>query len=277
MKYKEDFVQLVGDKEGPVSVIIAGVHGDEKCGVIALGKLLPGLRIERGRVWFGYGNIGAIKANKRFVSCNLNRMFKNSNLFSGEEKKSYEYKRAQFIKKYLDCADALLDVHASFTPNSKPFVICEKNAKEIVKYLPVSLVVSGFDKVEPGSTDGYMNDIGKIGICMECGYLGDVKAVKMARRGILSFLQARGHLKKKVKPRKQTHVCVYYLYKTKTNKFTLAKAFKDFEKIAKGQIIGIDGNKEVRAKKSSIILFARNRKLANDEAFLLGEEKDSFK
>ena len=272
----EEITQITGKEKGPTSIILAGIHGDEKCGVDALKRTLLNLKIERGRVLFGYGNPRAIEANKRFVEANLNRMFKNDGLLSKNDMESYEYKRAQFLKSYLNQADALLDIHASFTPNSKPFVICEENAKGVIEYLPVDLIVSGFDKVEPGGTDYYMNSIGKIGICIECGYLGNPESTEIAQKGILAFLKARGHILNDVVAKKQSYIRMYDLYSTKTNNFTLSKTFYDFEEISKDQIVGIDGKKEIKTEKDSIILFARNREQIGEEAFLLGEKKNSL-
>ncbi len=257
-------------------MILAGVHGNEKCGEKVLKKISPLLKIESGRVLLGYGNPRALKANVRFTQANLNRMFKSDDLLLESDKMSYEYKRAQFLKKYLNQAEALLDIHASFTPNSKAFVICEKNANETIIYLPVDLVVSGFDNVEPGGTDYYMNNMGKIGICVECGYLEDPESARIAEESIYAFLKARGHLKNRMNPRKQSRIQVSSLYLTKTNNFILSKAFDDFEEIVKGQAIGTDGGEEIQAKSPGVILFARNRNKVGEEAFLLGEKKNSL-
>lgn len=271
-----NFIQITGKKSGPTSIILAGVHGDEKCGIEAFENILPALKIERGTVLFGFGNPRAIAAGKRFTESNLNRMFKNAHLLSRKEKNSYEYKRARLLKSYLKQADTLLDIHASFTPNSKPFIICEANAEKIIKYLPVNLVVSGFDQIQPGGTDYFINSIGKIGICIECGHLGDPKTTKMAEKSINAFLKACGHISNDLKPTKQSYVRMYDLYKTKNRNFTLSKPFSDFEKVLKGQTIGMDGKNEVKADKNSLILFARNRKRIGEEAFLLGEKKNSL-
>ncbi len=268
--------QIIGKKEGSISVIFAGIHGNEKCGVKALEKILPNLKIEQGQVLFGYGNPSAIEANKRFIGADLNRMFKSNDLLSRDEIKSYEYQRAQFLKSYLNQADALLDIHASFTPNSNPFVICEANAKGIIEYLPIDLIVSGFDEVEPGGTDYYMNSIGKIGICVECGYLDNPKSIETAEKSIFSFLKARGHILNDLAPKKQSYVRIYDLYLTKTDSFTLAKTFHDFEKVRKNQVIGKDGGKKVIAEKNGVILFTRNREQVGEEAFLFGEKKNSL-
>ncbi len=271
---REEIIEVVGEIRGPTSIILAGVHGDEVCGVLALEKILPTLKIERGRVFFAYGNPQAIEKNKRFVEANLNRMFEDDSLPSELDRKSYEYKRAQYLKSYLRQADALLDIHASFTKSSKSFVICEGNAQEIVKYLPIDLVVSGFDKIEPGGTDYFMNSLGKMGICVECGYLGDSQSQQVAEESIFAFLKARGHLTGDRIMRKQAYARMYSLYRTRTDQFVLLKPFIDFEEVTKNQRIGTDGSEEVLAKRPGIILFARNREKIGEEAFLLGVKKN---
>lgn len=272
----KEIIELKGRESGPTSMVLVGIHGNERCGIEALEKLLPNLKIERGCVYVGYGNPRAIERKIRFTEANLNRMFNPDSMLSAKYLNSYEYGRAQYLKKYLSKSGALLDVHASLTPNSKPFIICEANAKEIIKYLPVDLVVSGFDRIEPGGTDYYMNSIGKIGICVECGYFGSSESTQIAEESILAFLKARGHITNGVSPKKQSYIRMYDLYIAKTDNFILSKQFGDFEEISKGQIVGIDGEKEVRFEKDAVILFARNRKRTGDEAFLLGEKKNSL-
>lgn len=268
-------IKIIGKEKGPTSIILAGVHGDEKCGVKAFKKILPNLHIGKGQVFFMYGNPKAIKMNKRFTEVNLNRMFKKDDLLSKKDKRSYEYKRAQFLKRYFHKADVLLDLHESSNIKSEVFAICEKNAKKIAKYLPVKSVVSGFDKLQPGGTDYYMNRIGKIGICVECGYLGNPKSAMVAERVIKYFLKVQGHTKNNASPRNPLFIKIYSMYVT-INNFTLSKPFYDFEKVLKGQPIGTDGPKTVRAKKDSVILFANNRKKSGEEAFLLGQKDLSY-
>lgn len=267
----EKVIKVKGSKPGPISVIIAGIHGNEVCGLKALNKILPSLTIEAGLLYIVYGNISAIKKNKRFIEFNLNRLFKDEKLLSALEKKSAESKRARIIKKYLDKADALLDIHASTSKNSHPFIICEKNAKDIFPYLPFDLVVSGFDKIEPGGTDYYMNKKGKIGICVECGYLGDDASADTAVKSIFSFLKARGHIRGEIKKQKQKYINIYDLYIAKSAKFNLTKDYADFESISKGEIIARDNGVAVKAKRKSVILFPTNCRKPGEEAYLLGE------
>jgi len=272
MQDREKIAEIIGAENGPASIILAGTHGDEVCGIKALEKIMPSLKIERGRVLFGYGNPRAIERNIRFTEANLNRMFKDDALLSEKEKRSYEYGRSRFLMEYLDRSEALLDLHASFVPQSRAFIICNDNARETIKYFSPEIAVSGLDDIEPGGTDCYMNRNGRIGICVECGYLGEEDSTKRAEEAIIDFLAARGHIKAdmKVHPNK-SFIKVYILYITKTDSFVLSKKFEDFEEIAKGEMIGMDGREEVRASRDSVILFARNRGEKGDEAFVLGE------
>lgn len=268
----EEIKEIVSSKPGPISIILAGVHGNEKSPIEGLTEVLSkGLVLDRGRLLIAYGNPEAIKKNVRFTEANLNRVFKND--LTKEEENSYEYKRAQLLKIYLNKSEVLLDMHASATKDSEPFVICGSNAQNIVKYFPVNLIVSGFDDLEPGGTDYYMNSIGKIGICVECGFLDDPKSKDMAIEIIKSFLVARGHVEGKFSVFDQKEIQMYRIYKTKTDNFKLTKQFNDFERIVSNQIIGVDGGIEVQAEKDGIILFARNRSKIGDEAFLLGKHR----
>ena len=269
---KDEVIELMGAQPGPTSIILVGVHGNEVCGVEAVEAMLPRLRIEKGCVFVAYGNPRAIEQNVRFTEANLNRMFKSDKLLSDAERESYEYQRAQFLKQYLDQVDALLDVHASFTPGSRRFIICEQNAKAITRLLPLDVTVSGFDHVQPGGTDCYMNTNGKIGVCVECGFLGDASSTKIAEESIRAFLQARGHVSGEEREcEDQSNIHIYMLYRTKTDSFVLTKPFADFEKVSAGQVIGTDGEKEVIAPKDGVILFALDVHMAGGEAFLLGE------
>lgn len=268
----EEVTVINGRLPGPTSVILAGVHGDEPCGLEAFTKIIPTLQIGAGKVFFIYGNPRAIQASSRFTETNLNRMFKPDKLLSSPEKRSYEYQRAQFLKEFLNQAEAMLDIHASSNPNSQKFLICESNSNSITKFLPFDLLVSGFDTVEPGGTDYYMNSIGKMGICAECGYAGDATSTSIAEEVITAFLKARGHISGNLQSRPQISIKIYQLYLAETNNFTLSRKFSDFEKVAKGEVLGIDGDKEVKAPVDSIILFPHSTDSVGSEAFLLGTE-----
>ena len=263
-----------GKKLGKTSVIMAGNHGNEVCGINAFKDIIPKFSIESGTVIFIFGNIKAIKKNVRFTEFNLNRAFLPSSKYSKEIKKTYEYKRAQEIKKILNKSDALLDIHSTLN-DSEPFIVCEKNAFEITSFLSKEFkkIVYGLDSIEPGAVDGYMLSKGKIGICIECGQHNSSTALKIAKGAIFSFLNKRGHINnlklKNVKNRE--NIQMNFIYYTKTDSFILAKKFYDFEKIKKGTFIGTDGQEKILALNDCVIVFAHNRDKKGEEGYLLGE------
>ena len=267
----EEVIELVGKETGPTSMILVGVHGDETCGVEAINELLPVLEIVKGRVFIGYGNPRAVTSSKRFIERDLNRMFVPTSELSAEDMESYEYTRAQYLKPYLEKADTVLDVHGNPWKEKQTFAICESNAADIAKFLPTKLLVSGFDTVEPGGIDYYMNSIGRVGICFESGYLDDEYSRKTAGEAIIAFLKARGHIENDLIPQEQSHVRIFYKGYSKTNNFQPSRPFMNFEPVSKGEIIGRDGDETIVVPKESLILFARNSNVSGGEIFLLGE------
>ncbi len=271
----DDIVRITGAAHGPTSMILAGVHGNERGGIEALRRALPKLRIDRGTVLAGYGNPRAIERGTRSTEANLNRLFRDDAYLTEQERKSYEYERAAFLRRYMEEADALLDLHGTSIPGSNAFAICEASAMELAGSLPVDLIVSGFDILEPGATDYYMNSRGKVGICFECGYIEDSAAIQVGETAIDAFLKARGHVSGKIERRSQARIGMFMKYRAKTDSFALLKPFGNFEFVDEGQLIGIDGEDEVRAPKPSLILFAHNGRKLGDEVFLLGEPIES--
>lgn len=267
-----EVIEKKGTQPGPVNMVIVGTHGNEVCGVHVLEELLPTLTIEKGTVYFAYGNPRAIEENVRFVEKNLNRMYKLKNELTDEEKNSYEYSRATYLQQYLNLSESVLDIHASTNPKSRPFIICEKNAAHIYPSLPIDTVVYGFDENEPGGTDYYMNRAGKIGICVECGYLGNEASSAVAKESILQFLALHGHISyPKAVEKTPERFQIYKLYITRTDHFRLSKEFSDFQAVAQGEEIGVDGEEVIICDRDSIILFPHNADKIGQEVFLLGE------
>lgn len=264
-----------GKRSGRTLTVIGGVHGDEHCGVEALDELIQRINIVAGRVHWIYGNPRAIERNMRQTEMNLNRAFLPETLLSPAKRSSYERQRALELMPYLRMSDALLDVHASNTPGSTPFLICPPQAAAIAERLPFSLRSNGWDALEPGGTDAYVNQCGGIGLCAECGYSKDPHSVTVARAAIYAFLRVMGAITDCPLPPKtrQRVVRVHTLYRTKMH-FLPSRVFQDFELLQPGERVGTDSQSTIHAPRESghHIIFCRERKGANEEAFILGQE-----
>lgn len=273
---REEPLIIESGKPGPTVMILGGIHGDELCGTEAVCRLMKNPpRIDQGKLIVMYGNLHAIKQKVRQTEANLNRMFLNDEIYSEEQKQTYEYKRAQQIKPYLEQSDILLDIHSVFDPNGTPFIICENNGGEIAQYLPFPIRCSGFDNAHPGGTDGYMNSLGKIGICIECGYHNDPLASERAMNSIDIFLKVVGLQNEDASPtinRVQRSLHVNFIYSNQYAPFTLVQPFRDFQTVKEGELIGYDGDHEIKSEKDQIIVFARERSEPYKEAFCYAEE-----
>lgn len=260
-------------KPGPNLVIMAGVHGDETCGLNAFEAILPTFKPLQGQVTFIVGNPKAVQIGKREFEGNLNRMFRPDSEITEAESNTYAYKRSRELMPILSKADALLDIHSSTTKQTIPFVICEKQSFEVAAKLPVEIVVSGIDVLHPTGTDAYVNQSGGLGICIECGNHNDPKATNTAIEAIIGFLSYFSVTTEKSNDiiNKQRFVNAKWIYINK-NEFNLSKDFQEFEKICKGSIIGFDGAEQIEAPYDGVILFPHNRKEKNTEAFLYGIE-----
>ncbi|MFA5270110.1 MAG: succinylglutamate desuccinylase/aspartoacylase family protein [Patescibacteria group bacterium] len=269
-------ITLTGSQPGKTVTIMGGVHGDEVCGVQIIDKLRRNLKVDRGTVHLIYGNPRAIQAGKRFVEVNLNRVFREPSELNEKQGVSYEAKRARELMPYLVASDALLDIHSSNTPDSPPFVICEANSYELAKHFPFATISSGWDVLEPGGTDAYVNTGGGQGITVECGYHLDPKAPEIAEETAWEFLKLMGAIDGEQPLPKvpiQTHIQVWHIHITKHN-FRPARVFQDFEWLQPNELIGHDGDEQVMAPAASCILFCRKREDPGEEAFLLGRKMD---
>jgi predicted deacylase len=264
----ENICTISSGRPGKKVCILGGVHGNETAGIVAVKELSRELKIDAGEVLLVTCNDRAILKKKRFIDENLNRCFRRYRRRTG----SYEEGIARELKGILRKQDICIDIHNSNTPGSDPFIICERNAGPILASIPVRKVVSGFDDIEPGGTDYYMNQQGKIGVCIECGYAKDESSVSFAKEAIINILNRTGNIRQDWK-RNYTKA-MFRLFKAYIPKkrFTLAKRFLDFEILRKGQTIGTDGNRKIEAEHNCRILFAKDinkSKDAQGEAFLL--------
>jgi succinylglutamate desuccinylase len=251
---------------------MGGVHGDEPCGIKVLEYIENNINLISGKLYLIYGNPRAIEQKVRQTDINLNRIFRNDNQISEKEKMTYEYNRSREIIRYLDKSDVLFDIHSSSIKGTEPFVICEPRCADIFKYFPVPFSCSGFDDIEPGSTDYYMSLSGENGICIECGYNGNEETKQVGIECIEISLALLGMIDgniEQVVNKKQKRLKAVCLYKTKTDNFRLVKEFDNFEPIKKGQHIATDGDKKIFSDSNQFILFAHNCDKKGEEGFIL--------
>lgn len=264
---KETIIKKESEILGKSLAVFCGVHGNERAGILAVQKAIDEIKIKQGKVYFVFANPLAIEKNVREIDINLNRCFDRKNNLN-----TYEHNRANELMNILDNCDALLDLHSSNNPNTTPFIITD-NGLDFVKNLNLEIIVTGFDKVEPGATDGYMFNNNKMGVCLECGYAEEGKKnLNVAYDSIIQFLQYYDVIDKlhDINHVKQRILNVDEVQFVTDKSFDLIRNFDDFETIPAGTLIAKDNFKEYKTDKERVILFGLKGSTIGTEAYILG-------
>lgn len=257
-----------GQKKWPVVAIIWWTHGNEICWIELIKNLSKNLKIKNWKVVLIYWNLEAINKWVRQIGMNLNRAFLEDDKLNTEQKNTYEYKRSREIMKILENCNYSLDIHSSPTIASPPMIIVENNATEIASYLPFNIICTWFDTIEPGSTEYFMNRIGKVGLWIECWNHNDPIAIERAWECVSALLWYFGMIDFKIRKYEHKRFIAKSEYKTKTTEFRIERSFSDFEPIIKWELIGRDSWEPVYAENNWYILFARDRNIIGVEWFL---------
>ena len=254
---------------GPTVAVFAGVHGNERVGIMAIERLLSEIEVKAGVVHFVIANPLAVEKNVRFVEKNLNRRFLEDN-----QEVSMEDDIARKLMKLLDSCDALLDLHACNEPEIEPFVICEEKSLKMAEIFDVGTVSIGWKDFEAGSTDAYMDRQGKIAIGLECGSVDSPeKYVQFTKDAVVRFLEELGCLARvntRIKARVQNKIKITGAVSMPEAGIRFKKNYKTFDVIPKGEVFASSGEKEYVFPENGVIIFPRPKSPLGAEACLMG-------
>jgi len=254
-----------GKLTGPTVAIFAGVHGNEKVGVMAIERMCQ-LEIERGTAHFVIANPEALEKNVRFVEANLNRRFLENNTGT-----ALEDDLARNLMKLLDTCDGLLDLHACNEPDIEPFVICEELSLEFARAFDVKTISMGWKDFEAGSTDAYIDRRGKIGIGLECGSASQPEQyLEFAQEAIRVFLGKFSCITHTAQPRTdQKIIKIIGAIPMPESGITFRQNYKTFDLIKKGEVFATSANEEHVCREDALIIFPRPQAPVGAEACLM--------
>lgn len=172
---------------GPRVVVIGGMHGDEPSAVRFLKNVLNGeemLNIRRGSVTVVIANPTAHKLGVRGVNINLNSILTTADIEVGPQP---EFKSANILIDILSKSDACIDLHEHKDIDFGSLAFTPFSSVPKASLLGPNLVVYGMEILEPGASDSFMAEIGKLGICFELGYHKNDNTAA-ARRVVDQFL-----------------------------------------------------------------------------------------
>lgn len=176
-------VEQLGTGE-PTIAVVAGIHGDEPCGVRAVERLLEERPHVRRPVKLVIANEEALEAGVRFLDEDLNRTFPGD-----PDGETHESRLAAMLADELDSC-LTFSLHSTKS-HAEPFAIFDEMTeyiRDIMPRLPISAVVETGNYVE----GRLFTSVDTIEV--ECGLQGTHDAAENADRLTRAFLTATGVL-----------------------------------------------------------------------------------
>jgi predicted deacylase len=257
---------------GPRVLLLGGVHGDEKAGVVALDRLAAefssgGLSLARGQLTIvPRANAEAVARGLHFIDENLNRIVRPH-----DAPASREQGLAAELAALIAAHDAVLDLHGAPAP-TVPFVFLDDESVPVrgwAEALGAEFLVLGWPALygacDALTTTGFAQTLGKRAVTVEAGQNDDPAAAEFAfdaaRRAIAHFGLIIGTPRR---PKPKAVRLTALVRREREGKFE--RPWSNFDPVKKGQVLAryADGV-ELAAPEDSFIVMPY-------EAAAIGEE-----
>jgi predicted deacylase len=270
---------------GPHVLVTALTHGNEICGAIALDRLFrAGLQPRQGQLTLAFDNVAAYRSFdrrypvvSRFVDEDFNRLWDEATLDGPRQ--SAELARARVLRRFVDNADFLLDIH-SMQYATAPLMLAGMLDRSVA--LARKVGIPELVMCDAGHAAGKrMRDYGgfadpasaRTALLIEAGQHWQNRAAEVASDVMLRFLIAVGTLTRNdaapiAGPDFDAHPQQRVIEVTEavtigSDKFEFVDDFRGLEVLSpKGTLIGRDNGREVRTPYDDCVLIMPSRRLA---------------
>ncbi len=300
IEYKDEkrvIGEVLGSENGPTMVVFAGIHGNEKAGVLAVERVLARIRKEnfyfKGNVHFIMGNITALNKDVRFMDADLNRIWTHDKMkelkadsFLLDSETREQIQIYALIKEILSTERGpfyFLDLHTTSSP-SVPFVTISDslNNRKFASYFPVPVVL-GIEEYLEGPLLTFINDHGYIALGFEGGQHTDPESVVNCEYFVWKSLVHSGCIDREQvadfdKYRKHfASLCCSHQFFEITYRYALSDGedfemrpdFENFESIHRDQLLAFSGGREIRSEQKGRIFMPLYQKQGEDGFFIL--------
>lgn len=296
-----------GTKPGPLLICIGGMHGNEPAGIQALELMLKMLEIEpvtnpdfnfSGRIVGLRGNMQALRLGQRYIQGDLNRKWTKENVdrvfasdkstLEAEDKEIFELLTLidEEIADYPTDRIVVLDIHTT-TAHGGIFSIATDDPESL--YLAVELhapVVTGMLNGIYGTSLHWFNKENygpnMTAVVFEAGQHEEVLSVNRAIAAVTNLLRSIGAVQAEDVENRHDSLLIEYskglpkvasLIKTHRinpgDDFQMMPAYKNFQKVKKGELLAKDKNGEIHAYDDGLILMPLYQKQGEDGFFLI--------
>ncbi len=286
-----------GALPGPLTIISAGMHGNEPAGVLALQRILAHLQATdapiRGRFVALAGNISALRCGLRYIDRDLNRQWDRGSLdrLQSEGLRGYAEDIEQqellqdfetLTRHHLGTVN-LLDLH-TMSAKGVPFIVtCDSQDSRTLANQLLLPGIAGLEKAIPGTTLEHFLAQGYRAVAVEGGQHRDPRAVDLLEAVSWRMLVVTGILDQSQVPdlaaKEQLllaeaagspqHVVVRYRHGVAPEDgFEMLPGFRNLQAVRAGQVLARDRSGEVVAPQDGFILLPLYQKSGNDGFFI---------
>jgi succinylglutamate desuccinylase len=264
--------------------VTALVHGNELCGAVALDWLLRlNLRPHQGKLSLVFVNVAAFEQfdplvpdGSRWVDEDFNRLWGEGVLSDPVRPVTQEVLRARQLLPWLSTVDLLLDLH-SMQHKTEALTIAGPTDKG--RQLACDIGWPAIVVSDKGHAEGVrMRDFGDFAnpasprnaALVECGQHWETESIEVAKDCVTGFLRHTGVVpvdfaqERMAKRPSRLPQRVYQVsgpVTIKTDSFRFAQDWRGFEHLAKGSLIGHDGDEAVLAPHEPTVLIMPTRRL----------------
>ena len=298
-----------GKDEGPLLVVLGGMHGNEPAGINAIDLMSKMLEVEpmtnpnfefKGMFLGIIGNLQALQLNKRFIEKDLNRQWEEDNV-----ERVMKADKATLQAEDLEMREVLdiiyyeinennikklivLDLHTTssfggiFTiPNSDP------ESLRIALELHAPVVQNMLQGIK-GTTLHFFNTenmgIETVAVTFESGQHEDELSVNRAIAAITNCMRSVGMVKAEHVENRHDSILIEYskdLPRVSTllsrygveeeDKFRMLNGYNNFQQVKKGELLAVDKKGKIYASADALILMPLYQKQGEDGFFLIKE------
>jgi predicted deacylase len=273
---------------GPHVMVTALTHGNEICGAIALDTLFrAGVRPRRGTLTLAFDNVAAYREfdprypiASRYIDEDFNRLWSPETLDGPRQ--SIELERARALRRFVDQADYLLDIH-SMQYATAPLMLAGllPRSRALARRVGIPELIM----CDAGHAAGpRMRDYGGFGdptsektaLLIEAGQHWERRAAEVATDVMLRFLlaldvvtaddvAALGGPYFAATPRQRV-IEVTEAITIQGSRFDFAGEFRGLEVLPeKGMLIGRDDGRDVRTPYDNCVLIMPSRRLVKGQ------------
>lgn len=277
-RFRRILGKVQGNTVGPTIVFVAGIHGNEKAGVLALQRVLPILEARKdimaGTVIGLAGNLEALEDGVRFRDKDLNRMWSPeiiTGLLTANHREAIEdrelvslYRLLMEILEKHAPPFYIIDLHTTSGPTC-PFILVNDsllNRSFIAQYsYPIIL---GIEEHLGNTMLSYLNEMGYVSFGFESGQHHDPGAITNALEFIQNTLELTNSIPKNLplmlapQNQSQGEACtisgffeIYHQHKIAQGEtFRMIQGFRNFEHVPAGVKLATSNSESIFAKKN---------------------------